>query len=108
MTRTSTSMVLVFENVKLDVVDTRNVQWLRAPQIEGALGYNECVCRSTNCSNPTVLWLRGNQIEYALAYQNPSQNIQFLYDRNADEFTDEMTQLVELETARDRQQVRIH
>ncbi|WP_459906953.1 hypothetical protein [Caballeronia sp. HLA56] len=43
-----------------------------------------------------------------MAYQNPSQNIQFLYDRNADEFTDEMTQLVELETARDRQQVRIH
>lgn len=70
--------VLVFENIEFDVVDIHSVPWLR-----------------------------GIQIGYALGYVNPAQNIQNLFDRNADEFTAEMTQLVELDTAGGRQQVRI-
>ncbi|PLT16302.1 MULTISPECIES: Bro-N domain-containing protein [Ralstonia] len=70
--------VLVFEHVEFDVVDVRNVPWLR-----------------------------GIQIGYALGYENPAQNIKNLFDRNADEFTDEMTQVVELDTAGGRQPVRI-
>ncbi|VVE41772.1 hypothetical protein PCO31111_04213 [Pandoraea communis] len=77
MQNTASSAVLVFENVEFDIVDIRNVPWLRAPQIEAALGYEK----------------RGA--------------INTLYDRNADEFTDEMTQLVDLDTAGGRQQVRI-
>ncbi|MBN4667189.1 Bro-N domain-containing protein [Pandoraea nosoerga] len=77
MQNTTSSAVLVFEDVEFDIVDVHNVPWLRAPQIEAALGYEK----------------RGA--------------INTLYDRNFDEFTDEMTQLVELDTAGGRQQVRI-
>ncbi|MHA6894764.1 BRO-N domain-containing protein [Ralstonia pseudosolanacearum] len=70
--------VLVFEDTEFDVVDVRNVPWLR-----------------------------GMQIAYALGYQNPRQDIKNLFDRNADEFTEEMTQVVELDTAGGRQPVRI-
>lgn len=52
-------------------------------------------------------WLRGHQIGDALGYQNPRQDMQKLFDRNAVEFSDEMTQVVELPTAGGRQQVRI-
>ncbi|QRQ88495.1 BRO-N domain-containing protein [Cupriavidus oxalaticus] len=69
--------VLVFENIEFDVVDIHNVPWLRGPQIAGALGYNR------------------------------TDRIADLHARNADEFTTEMTQLVELDTAGGRQQVRI-
>jgi prophage antirepressor-like protein len=78
MQNTASSAVLVFENVEFDVVDIHNVPWLRVFQIGSALGY-----------------------------LNPSSDMAKLYDRNADEFTDEMTQLVELDTAGGRQQVRI-
>ncbi|MGD7165307.1 BRO-N domain-containing protein, partial [Ralstonia pseudosolanacearum] len=54
--------VLTFENVEFDVVDLHNIPWLR-----------------------------GMQVAYALGYQNPRQDIKNLYDRNADEFTGEMT-----------------
>ncbi|WP_207003927.1 BRO-N domain-containing protein [Trinickia mobilis] len=70
--------VLVFENVEFDVVDIHGVPWLRCSQVASALGY-----------------------------KNPRAAISELYDRNADEFTAEMTQLVELDTAGGRQQVRI-
>ncbi|APC69280.1 BRO-N domain-containing protein [Ralstonia pseudosolanacearum] len=70
--------VLTFENVEFDVVDLHNIPWLR-----------------------------GMQVAYALGYQNPRQDIKNLYDRNADEFTGEMTQIVELDTAGGRQPVRI-
>jgi hypothetical protein len=72
------SAVLVFENIEFDVVDIHNVPWLRSCQIGSAL-----------------------------EYKNPDSNMSHLYERNADEFTDEMTQLVELDTAGGRQQVRI-
>ena len=69
--------VLAFENTEFDVVDIHGVPWLRGPQIAGALGYNR------------------------------DDRIADLYARNADEFTDEMTQVVELPTAGGVQMVRI-
>lgn len=52
-------------------------------------------------------WLRGLQVASALGFKNSSSDIANLYDRNADEFTDSMTALVELETNGGKQQVRI-
>ncbi|MCO5410782.1 Bro-N domain-containing protein [Ralstonia mojiangensis] len=73
-----TNAVLTFENVDFEVVDIHNTPWLRGSQVASALGY-----------------------------KNHRTAIAELYDRNADEFTDEMTHLVELDTAGGRQQVRI-
>lgn len=50
-------------------------------------------------------WLRGRQIDGALGYK--ADSVSRIYDRNADEFTDRMTALVELDTAGGKQQVRI-
>ncbi|HFC8454788.1 TPA: Bro-N domain-containing protein [Neisseria subflava] len=52
-------------------------------------------------------WLRGFQIGSALGYKNPSSDMAKLYDRNADEFTDSMTRVIELTTAGGKQQVRV-
>ena len=73
----STAAVLVFEDVEFDVVDLHGVPWLRASQVETALGYSQIGA------------------------------IRNLFDRNEDEFTDEMTRVVELQTAGGKQQVRI-
>lgn len=73
-----TTAVLTFQNTEFDVVDIHNVAWLRGPQIGGALGYQD----------------RGDAI-------------QKLYARNADEFTEEMTQILDLPTAGGVQPVRI-
>jgi len=70
--------VLTFQNTTFDVVDIHNVPWLRGPQIGGALGYAD-----------------------------PSDSVQKIYSRNADEFTDEMTQVLDLPTAGGVQQVRV-
>ncbi|WP_346556807.1 Bro-N domain-containing protein [Mannheimia haemolytica] len=43
----------------------------------------------------------------ALAYKNPTSDIMRIYDRNADEFTPEMTALIEMQTNGGKQQVRI-
>lgn len=75
---TSTNAVLVFETTEFDVVDLHNVPWLR-----------------------------GAQVALALGYQNPSNAIKDLYSRNEDEFTEEMTQVLELTTAGGIQPVRI-
>ena len=72
-----TNAVLTFENVDFDVVDIHNTPWLRLPQIEVALGYEKRGALNT------------------------------LHDRNADEFTSDMVQIVELSTAGGPQQVRI-
>ena len=69
--------ILTFENTEFDVVDIHNVPWLRLPQIGVALGY-----------------------------ENPYK-LQQLHARNADEFTDEMTQVLELPTAGGVQLVRV-
>ena len=73
-----TNAVLTFENVDFEVVDIHNTPWLRGSQVASALGY-----------------------------KNHRTAISELYDRKTDEFTDEMTQLVDLDTAGGRQQVRI-
>ncbi|OAM25860.1 MULTISPECIES: BRO-N domain-containing protein [Eikenella] len=52
-------------------------------------------------------WLRGLQVASALGYKNPAADIVNLYNRNADEFTDSMTQVIELPTAGGKQQVRV-
>ena len=52
-------------------------------------------------------WLRSFQIGSALGYKNPSSDMAKLYDRNADEFTDSMTQVIELPTTGGKQQVRV-
>lgn len=69
--------ILTFENTEFDVVDIHNVPWLRLPQIGVALGY-----------------------------ENPYK-LQQLHARNADEFIDEMTQVLELPTAGGVQPVRV-
>ena len=51
-------------------------------------------------------WLRLGQIGLALGYSNPA-DLQKVYNRNADEFDDSMTQVVELDTAGGRQSTRI-
>ena len=70
--------VLVFESTEFDVVDIHNVPWLR-----------------------------GYQVGSALEYSDASAAVAKLYDRNADEFTDEMTQVLDLPTAGGVQPVRI-
>ncbi len=72
------AIALSFNSVDFDVVDRNNQPWLRLPQIEGALGY-----------------------------ANKGKALSNIYKRNAEEFTDSMTALVELETAGGKQQVRI-
>lgn len=69
--------ILTFRNTEFDVVDLHNIPWLRLPQIGVALGY-----------------------------ENPYK-LQQVYARNADEFTDEMTQILDLPTAGGVQPVRI-
>jgi len=68
---------LTFHTTNFDVVDRNNQLWLRSPQIAVSLGYNR------------------------------SDRVNELFARNADEFTDSMTALVELDTNGGKQQVRI-
>ncbi|AOZ48902.1 BRO-N domain-containing protein [Chromobacterium vaccinii] len=69
--------VLSFQEVEFDVVDIHNRPWLRGQQISVALGYS----RADQASD--------------------------LFNRNADEFTEDMTQVVDLQTAGGSQSVRI-
>lgn len=74
----STNAVLVFEQTEFDVVDIHNIPWLRGPQIGDALGY-----------------------------EKGRISIHKIYESNSDEFTEEMTQVVDLQTAGGIQPVRI-
>ena len=76
--QSTSNAVLVFENTEFDIVDIHNVPWLRGGQVVGALGYSD-----------------------------PADSLQKLYSRNADEFTEEMTQVIDLPTAGGIQPVRI-
>ena len=76
--QSTANAVLVFENTEFDIVDIHNVPWLRGPQIGDALGY-----------------------------EKGRVSIHKLYDSNADEFTEEMTQVIDLQTAGGIQPVRI-
>lgn len=71
------AMTLCFQDIEFDVIERDHQTWLRLPQIGAALGY-----------------------------ESPYKVLQ-LYDRNADEFTADMTQVVELPTAGGRQPVRV-
>lgn len=77
-TQPHSGAVLAFEDTQFDVVDIHNVPWLRGSQVASALGYSD-----------------------------PSRSISELHSRNADEFTDEMTQVLDLPTAGGVQPVRI-
>lgn len=52
-------------------------------------------------------WLRGQQIADALGYKNRKQAVDDLFSRNAAEFTDGMTEVLDLPTAGGVQPVRI-
>ena len=52
-------------------------------------------------------FITANDLGLALEYAMPMQAILKIYDRNADEFTAEMTALVEMQTAGGLQKVRI-
>ena len=69
---------LTFQNTTLSVINQQNQTWLSAREIGTALGY-----------------------------RNPLGDIVKLFDRNADEFTPEMTALIEIPTAGGLQKVRI-
>ncbi|MFI3184922.1 MAG: BRO family protein [Methylococcaceae bacterium] len=72
------TLTLTFQNTSFDIVDHNNQPWLRSPQIGDALGY-----------------VKGRI------------SIDKIYKSNADEFTDTMTALVELDTEGGKQQVRV-
>jgi prophage antirepressor-like protein len=74
----STTAVLVFESTEFDVVDLHQIPWLRGSQVASALGSS-----------------------------TPGRYIAELYERNADEFSEEMTQVIDLPTAGGIQPVRI-
>lgn len=69
--------LLKFEDTTFDVVDRSGNPWLRLHQIGVALGYSR------------------------------ADSVNRIYQANADEFTDSMTDLVELDTNGGKQQVRI-
>lgn len=71
------SVTLTFQNQPLDLLEFDNDQWIRGPQIAGALGYNR------------------------------ADRIADLYARNEAEFTEHMTRVIELPTAGGLQQVRV-
>ena len=58
-----------------------------------------------NQHNQTFISAR--DLGLALTYKNPTSDIMRIYDRNADEFTAEMTALIEMPTAGGIQKVRI-
>ena len=69
---------LTFQNTTLSVINQRNQTFLTAKDLGSALGY-----------------------------KNPTGDISNIYDRNADEFTAEMTALIKMPTAGGIQKVRI-
>lgn len=53
------------------------------------------------------VWARGTQIAHALGYRNASRAIRDIYQRNADEFTDTMTAVIDLPTQGGLQKARV-
>ena len=72
-----TSIALTFQNTQFDIIDRNNQPWLRLLQIGGALGY----------SKPDLIGK--------------------VYQKYSDEFTENMTTFVELDTDGGKQQVRV-
>lgn len=73
----TSSVTLTFQNAPLDLLEIDGESWVRGPQVAGALGYNR------------------------------ADRIADIYARNAAEFTEHMTRVVELPTAGGLQQVRV-
>ncbi|BBE82087.1 TPA: P22AR C-terminal domain-containing protein [Haemophilus influenzae] len=69
------------------------------------LTFNNTSLSVINQNNQT--FLTANDLGLALEYTQPSIAVMKIYDRNADEFTAEMTALVEMQTAGGLQKVRI-
>lgn len=63
-------------------------------------------CRIEMISRDGELWARLPQIGAALGYANPYK-VQQLYERNADEFTDTMTAVINLPSAGGTQKTRV-
>jgi len=78
---------ILFQDVPMQVFDREGVPWLRASQIALALGYTK----------------GGGQTDTPLA----KKAIKRLFDRHADEFSEDMTALVTVETAGGPQEVRV-
>ena len=70
-----------------------------------ALSFNEVNFEATTYQNE--VWLGSAQIGLALKYANPETAITKLYNRNADEFTNSMTRLIETKTKGGVQKVRV-
>ena len=70
-----------------------------------ALSFNEVNFEATTYQNE--VWLGSAQIGLALEYANPETAITKLYNRNADEFTNSMTRLIETKTKGGVQKVRV-
>ncbi len=71
------ALSLSFKDINFQITDINGQPWLRSPQIAVVLGYNR------------------------------ADRINEVYAHNADEFTDSMTQVIELPTAGGKQQVRV-
>ncbi|MEG0291093.1 MAG: hypothetical protein RR941_06725, partial [Erysipelotrichaceae bacterium] len=57
-------------------------------------------------SNDHDVWISSTQIGLALGYANPETAITKLFNRKSDEFTSDMTRLVEVKTNGGIQQIR--
>ena len=84
------AIALTFNDTPFTVIDRNNQPWLKQSEIACALyGVKK----------------GGGQSD--APFKNAEKSLKRLYARNADEFTDSMTALVELETNGGKQQVRI-
>jgi prophage antirepressor-like protein len=83
----------------------RNKQVNSKPRNKTALVFQETKFEIVDLDGETGL--RGMQIAYALGYKNPAQDIKNLYERNATEFTEDMTQVIDLPSAGGIQKTRV-
>lgn len=83
-----TALTLSFQETQFDVVDRNNQPWLKLPQVA------------------QVLYSKGGD-QSDPPFENGIRQIQKLYQRHADEFTDAMTALVKLPSSGGIQETRI-
>jgi len=83
-----TALALSLQNTQFDIIDRNDRPWLKLPQVA------------------SVLYVKGGDQSDA-PFENGIRQVQKLYQRHADEFTDTMTAMVELDTAGGKQQIRV-
>ncbi|MDD3450243.1 MAG: BRO family protein [Gammaproteobacteria bacterium] len=88
---------LAFGETPLTLIDRQGEPWLTAEDLGRALGYSPVVKGGTKLGYPSEHSTIGSV----------SHHIKKIFDRHADEFTDQMTALVDMETPGGRQKVRI-